>query len=401
MVLRKEYFDRLAGYRDKQIIKVVTGIRRCGKSTLLAMFQESLLGDGVDEEQIISVNFEDYEYEELLDPKRLYQYIKDRLIPKKKNYIFLDEIQNVRDFQKVVDSFFIKDNVDLYITGSNAYLLSGELATLLTGRYVKIEMLPLSFYEFMQAEGEESSLDELYRRYTETSSFPYVLNMDREKGQVRDYLSGIYDTIVLKDVVARKKISDVMMLESILRFLMDNIGNQLSTKKISDAMTSNGRGINVRTVESYLSSFMETYIVYQAKRYDIKGRQYLKTLEKYYIADIGLRNVMLGKTGTDVGRILENVMYLEFIRRGYDVYVGKFDSMEVDFVLGSEDGKKYVQVAASTRDEATLKRELQSLQKIPDHYPKVILTLDNDPIADYDGIRRMNALEYLAHKTDF
>ncbi|MCM1181474.1 MAG: ATP-binding protein [Clostridium sp.] len=398
MILRTEYFEKLAGYRDKQIIKVVTGIRRCGKSTLLQQFREYLLKDGVQEKQIISINFEDYEYEELTDPKQLYQYIKERILPAQMNYIFLDEIQNVRDFQKVVDSFFIKENVDIYITGSNAYMLSGELATLLTGRYVKIEMLPFSFYEFMQAKQKEGSLDSLYREYIETSSFPFVLNMDQEKGQVKDYLSGIYDTIILKDVVGRKKIADVMMLESVMRFLMDNIGNQLSTKKISDTMASNGRKINVRTVESYISSFMEAYIVYQAKRYDIKGKQYLKTLEKYYIADIGIRNAMLGKTAVDVGHILENVIYLELLRRGYDVYTGKIDEFEVDFVVQNEDGKKYIQVAASTRDEKTLERELRPLQKIPDHYPKVILTLDNDPAADYDGIRRLNALEYLAHQ---
>lgn len=400
MILRTEYFEKLAGYRDKHIIKVVTGVRRCGKSTLLQQFREYLLTEGVQEKQIISINFEDYEYEELKEPKQLYQYIKELILPAQMNYLFLDEIQNVRDFQKVVDSFFIKENVDIYITGSNAYMLSGELATLLTGRYVKIEMLPFSFYEFIQAKGREDSLDNLYREYIETSSFPFVLNIEKEKGQVKDYLLSIYDTIILKDVVGRKKISDVMMLDSVIRFLMDNVGSQLSTKKISDTMTSNGRKINVRTVESYISAFMESYIVYQAKRYDIKGKQYLKTLEKYYTVDIGLRNVMLGKAGTDVGHILENIIYLELVRRGYDVYIGKIDELEVDFVTQDEYGKKYIQVAASTRDEKTLERELRSLQKIPDHYPKVILTLDNDPVADYDGIRRMNALEYLAHRID-
>lgn len=400
MIERKEYFDKLIGYRDKKIIKVITGIRRCGKSTLLNFFQEYLLKNGIEESQIITINFEDYEFDDLKDPRELYKYIKDRLIPTKKVYIFLDEIQNVQEFQKVVDSFFIKDNVDIYLTGSNAYMLSGELATLLSGRYIKIEMLPLSFAEFVLAKGEGKSIDERYSEYIETSSFPYALNLEQEKRQIKEYLSSIFDTIILKDVIGRKKISDVMMLESVVRFLMDNIGNQLSTKKISDTMTSNGRNINVRTVESYVSAFMEAYIVYQAKRFDIKGKQYLKTLEKYYIVDIGLRNAILGNVGKDVGHVLENVVYLELIRRGYDVYIGKVDDAEVDFVIKDEQGTKYIQVAASVRDDSTLTRELRPLQKIQDHYPKCIMTLDRDPIADYEGIKRINALDYLLHKIE-
>lgn len=399
MIERKEYFDKLLGYKDKKIIKVITGIRRCGKSTLLNFFQEYLLKMGAEENQIISINFEDYEYDNLKNPKELYQYIKNRLLPDKMVYIFLDEIQNVKDFQKVVDSFFLKEYVDIYLTGSNAYMLSGELATLLSGRYIKIEMLPLSFYEYVLFKGE-NSVDEAYLQYIETSSFPFTLNLDNENRQVKEYLASIFDTIILKDVVSRKKIADVMMLESVIRFLMDNIGNQLSTKKISDTLTSNGRHINVRTVESYVSALMESYIVYEAKRFDIKGKQYLKTLEKYYIVDIGLRNTMLGKTGKDVGHILENVIYLELIRRGYDVYVGKVDNVEVDFVIKDEVGTKYIQVAASVRDVQTLARELRPLQKIADNYPKCIMTLDRDPIADYEGILKINALDYLLHKIE-
>jgi len=400
MVERKEYFEKLIGYKDKKLIKVITGVRRCGKSTLLSMLQEYLMEHGVRKNQIISINFEDYAFDELKDPKVLYQYILDRLLPDRMTYLFLDEIQNVNDFQKVVDSFFIKDKIDIYLTGSNAYMLSGELATLLSGRYVKIEMLPLSFSEYVEAKGQEKSLDENYQEYIETSSFPYALNLSKDKKQIKEYLTGIYDSILIKDVIARKKISDVMMLESVIRFLMDNIGNQLSTKKISDTMTSSGRNINVRTVESYVSAFMESFIVYQAKRYDIKGKQYLKTLEKYYIVDIGLRNVMLGNPGKDIGHVLENVVYLELIRRGYEVYIGKVDDVEVDFVAVDENGTKYIQVAASVRDENTLARELRPLQKINDHYPKIIMTLDQDPVADYEGIRRINALDYLVHKID-
>lgn len=400
-IIRKEYFERLIGYKDKKIIKVVTGVRRCGKSTLLKMFQDYLLAHEVEQEQIISINFEDFEYESLWDAKALYEYLKEKILPNRMMYLILDEIQNVKDFQRVVDSFFIKENVDIYITGSNSYMLSGELATLLSGRYVKIEMLPFSFSEFVRAHQLENNLERAYQSYIETSSFPYAIHLEAAQNQIQDYLHSIYDTIILKDVVSRKKITDTMMLESVVRFLADNIGNPLSTKKISDTMTSNGRGINVRTVESYISSFMESYIVYQAKRYDIKGKQYLKTMEKYYFVDMGLRSVMLGNRGnTDVGHVLENVIYLELIRRGYEVYIGKMESMEVDFVAKDMQGIKYIQVAASVREKSTLERELRPLQKIADNYPKCIMTLDIDPAADYEGIRRINALDYLMSSVD-
>lgn len=402
MVERKEYFNTLLGYKDKKIIKVITGIRRCGKSTLLLMFQEYLLKSGIDETQIVSINFEDYDYERLRNPTELHLYIKSKLIPDKMVYIFLDEIQNVDDFQRVVDSLFLRDNVDIYLTGSNAYMLSGDLATLLSGRTIKIDMLPLSFSEFARARQNETnmSVDELYLEYLETSSFPFALTLANDTKQIKDYLRSIYDTVIVNDVISRKSITDVMMLESVLRFLMDNIGSQLSTKKISDSMTSAGRRINVRTVESYVSSFIESYIIYQAKRYDIKGRQYLKTLEKYYIVDIGLRNAMLGARQRNSGHILENVVYLELIRRGYDVYIGKIEDTEVDFVCVHAMGIIYIQVAASVRDEKTLARELRPLEKIDDHYPKYIMTLDRDPIADYNGIKRINALDYLLRKIE-
>lgn len=281
-------------------------------------------------------------------------------------------------------------------------MLSGELATLLTGRYVQIEMLPFSFAEFVQIDGMEEGAERAYQKYIETGSFPFISTLGGDQKQVREYLRGIYETIVLKDVVGRKKITDVMMLESVVRFIADNIGSPLSTKKISDTMTSGGRSINVRTVESYLTAFMESYIVYQAKRYEVKGKQYLKTLEKYYMVDIGLRNTMLGNTGqADTGHILENVIYLELIRRGYRVYVGKVDNLEVDFVAMDESGLRYIQAAATVREIGTLERELKPLQKIADNYPKCIMTLDIDPPADYEGIRRFNALDYLLGKIDF
>ncbi len=280
-------------------------------------------------------------------------------------------------------------------------MLSSEIATLISGRYVEIKMLPLSFKEFINATGRENHLEESYRQYIELSSLPYALDLKENPGELHDYLSGVYSTIVLKDVVARKKISDPMMLESVVRFTFDNIGNYLSTKKIADAMTSDGRRIDTKTVEKYIDALLESYVLYQAKRYHIKGKQYLKTLEKYYVVDIGLRRILLGSKAMDAGHILENIIYLELLRRGYDVYVGKVNELEIDFVAIDEHGQIYFQVAATVRDEAVLKRELASLQQISDNYPKYILTLDNDPEADYEGIRRINALEWLAGEEKF
>lgn len=397
---RIQFSERLEKYKDKHIIKVITGIRRCGKSTLLKMFRNKLLKNGVQENQIIYLNFEDFDNYELLNPKNLHDYIKNHLVKDKMNYIFLDEIQNVKEFQRVIDSIFLNDNADIYITGSNAYLLSGELATLISGRYVTIEMLPLSFKEFFQTQ-KNLSRTEIYRLYVELSSFPYALNfLEDEKGTferkaVLDYLSGVYSTIVLKDVVLREKISDTKMLECVVRFIFDSIGNPISSKKIADTMTSSGRKIDTKTVEKYLSALQESFIIYEAKRYDAKGKTYLKLLEKYYAADIGLRFLLLGQKANDVGHILENVVYLELIRRGYSVFVGKVDDTEIDFVAQNSQGNTYIQVSASVRDENTLKRELRPLQALNDNYPKILLTLDEDPDCDYNGIQKRNVLDWL------
>lgn len=397
---RIQFSERLEKYKDKHIIKVITGIRRCGKSTLLKMFRNKLLKNGVQENQIIYLNFEDFDNYELLNPKNLHDYIKNHLVKDKMNYIFLDEIQNVKEFQRVIDSIFLNDNADIYITGSNAYLLSGELATLISGRYVTIEMLPLSFKEFFQTQ-KNLSRTEFYRLYVELSSFPYALNfLEDEKGTferkaVLDYLSGVYSTIVLKDVVLREKISDTKMLECVVRFIFDSIGNPISSKKIADTMTSSGRKIDTKTVEKYLSALQESFIIYEAKRYDAKGKTYLKLLEKYYAADIGLRFLLLGQKANDVGHILENVVYLELIRRGYSVFVGKVDDTEIDFVAQNSQGNTYIQVSASVRDENTLKRELRPLQALNDNYPKILLTLDEDPDCDYNGIQKRNVLDWL------
>lgn len=398
LIQRKEYLDKLIAFREKQIIKVITGVRRCGKSTLMELYQNYLQQQGVSPEQIISINLEDYDFDELREAPNLYAYIKERIIQDKMTYIFLDEIQHCEEYPKVVDSLFLKDNVDLYLTGSNAYMLSSEIATLISGRYVEISMLPLSFQEYVSSTGNQDNISAKYLEYIENSSLPYALNLKGQPRELRDYLNSVYNTIVVKDIISRRKIADSFMLESVTRFVFDNIGNPLSTKKISDTMTSAGRKIDVKTVEKYLGSLMESFIIYQAKRYNVKGKQYLKTLEKYYVVDIGLRYMLLGSRSADVGHILENIIYLELLRRGYDVYVGKVDEFEVDFVAVDQKQIHYFQVAASVRDENTLKRELTPLQKIPDHYPKRILTLDEDPSADYDGILRINALDWLLGK---
>jgi len=397
-IQRPEYLDFLIRSRDKQIIKVLSGVRRCGKSTLFEIYRDYLLGKGVNENQIISINFEDIEYEDLTDYMKLYSYVKDLLLPEQINYVFLDEIQHVMQFEKVVDSLFIKKNVDLYITGSNAYFLSGELATLLTGRYIELKMLPLSFKEYCDGNKKDIPLSQKYLSYVQSGSFPYILHYENNKKEVQEYLSGIYNSILLKDVVARFKISDVMMLESVSRFIFDSIGSHLSTTKIANTMTSSGRKIDQKTVEKYVRALMESLLIYQAGRYNIKGKQHLKTLEKYYVVDIGLRYILLGSRSSDVGHILENVVYLELLRRGFSVYVGQVGDLEIDFVAVSEIETTYYQVAATVREKSTLDRELAPLLKINDHYPKLILTLDEDPAADYEGIKIINALDWLLEK---
>lgn len=392
---RREYLEKLIAWKDRQVIKVITGVRRCGKSTLMEMFQDYLMKTGITENQLIAINFEDYDFHELRSSARLYAYVKERIVEGKRMYLFLDEIQHCEGFQEVVDSLYLKKDMDVYLTGSNAHMLSGELATLLSGRYVEIKMHPLSFREYVSSTGSTDDLSRKYTEYLETSSFPYVLELKGQPREIYDYLEGLYHTIVIKDIAAHKKITDFMMLQSITEFLFDSIGSQLSTKKIADTMTSNGRKIDVKTVERYLDGLMESFIIYQARRYNIRGKQYLKTLEKYYVVDIGMRYMLLGTRGTDVGHILENVIYLELRRRGHEVYVGKLDELEVDFVVKEPKRTTYIQVAASVRDSNTLERELAPLQKIPDYYPKMILTLDEDPEADYEGIRRMNALDWL------
>ncbi len=396
MIKRQQYLNKLKSFKDKDLIKVVTGIRRCGKSTLFDLFIEYLKSIGIEDEQIQKINLEDPRYN-FKDYLELYNYVKERCLVNKKNYVFLDEVQNVKEFQRAVDGLYIDKNIDLYITGSNAYLLSGELATLLSGRYIEIKMLPLSFKEYASY-FESENYDRLYLRYINRSSFPYAVNFDNDD-DADEYLTNIYNTIMLKDVISRKKVNDPSMLQDITRFMLSNVGNVLSIKKISDTLTSDGRPISYHTVQNYLDSLIESFIFYKAPRFDVKGKQYLHSGEKYYVADVALRYALLGRKNMDLGHILENVVYLELIRRGYKVYVGKTGNNEVDFVAENKDGLRYYQVSYTVRDEETLKRELTSLQNINDNYSKYILTMDIDPEVDYDGIRKMNAIDWLLDET--
>lgn len=394
---RREYLSKLKKFRDKKLIKVVTGIRRCGKSTLMEIYRDWLITQGVSRGRIVFINFEDYDYFSLRDPQNLYSYVKERLSDTEMTYLFFDEIQHVKDFPDVINSLNLKPYTDIYLIGSNAYILSSELATLLSGRYVKIPMLPLSFREYVEAIGGQDNLQDSYNRYVTNSSFPYALELDSAE-EVSDYLDAVYNTIVVKDILARLKIQDVTMLESVIRFAADNIGNILSTKRIADLLTAEGRKIDQKTVEKYMHALCETFFLYEAKRYNIKGRQLLKSLSKYYLVDIGLRRMLLGSRGFDVGRVLENEVYLELLHRHSQVYVGKNDQLEVDFVTMNTDGLAYYQVAATVRDPATLERELASLRNIDDHYPKYLLTLDDDPDSNYDGILRINALKWMMNE---
>ena len=395
MINREEYLDELIRWKDKDLIKVVTGIRRCGKSTLFDLFIDYLKTSGVKSNQIIHINLEDADYD-FKDYKELYHFINDKIVSEDNFYVFLDEVQNVPGFQRAVDSLYIKKNVDVYITGSNAYILSGELATLLSGRYIEIKMLPLSFKEYISA-FDNNNYQQLFLDYMRNGGMPGNINI--LKSNVNDldkYLDGIFSTIVYKDIMARNNITDKLLLESVIKYIFDSIGSPISIKKISDTLTSKGISTSNHTVENYITALLESFLVYKAERFDVKGKNLLARDYKYYVVDSGLRSYLLGKKAdSDMGHILENIVYLELLRRGYKVYVGKVDDLEVDFVAENRDGLRYYQVALTVRDEKVLERELRSLQKTGDHYPKTLLTLDMDLETDYDGIRKVNVVDWL------
>lgn len=406
MVIRKEYLSRLLAWKNEQVIKVVTGIRRCGKSTLLKQFQDHLMEEGVSQEQIISINFEDLDYEDLLDYKALYAYIKECLCPGKMTYIFLDEIQKVDSFQKAVDSLFIKENTDIYITGSNAYLLSGDLATLLTGRFVEISMLPLSFAEYLECSGEAG--EQALASYMKFGGFPYLSQMENTAEKVDTYLEGIYNTVVVKDIEDRqsrknpdpnkRKITDITLLKTIARYLASVVGSPVSVKSVSDYLVSSGRKVSPNTVDDYMEALQESFIFYPVERFDINGKQLLKVNRKWYIVDLGLRNHILPKKRYDLGYSLENVVFFELLRRGYKVNVGKNGDTEVDFVAQKQGVLHYYQVTAGMTNEDTFYREIRPLQSIKDNYEKIILTMDHMTPGDYEGIKVVHLLDWLLEK---
>lgn len=391
MVRRTRYLNQLAKLKDQRLIKVVTGVRRCGKSTLLQQFQDDLLASGVLPDALVSINFEDLANEPLLDYRKLYAHVMGLVVPGRMTYVFLDEVQSVPQFQKAVDSLFLREDIDVYIAGSNARMLSGELATLLSGRYIEISMLPLSFAEYFGWIGGDRR--DAWSAYFRNGGFPYAASLT-DDGIRRDYLAGIYHTVLLKDIVARKRVGDVMLLESVVRFLFDNIGNIVSSKRIADSLNSHGRKTTSVTVESYIEALTDAFVIYRAGRYDVKGRQHLKSLEKYYLVDVGFRRLLLGDRLGDVGHILENIVFLELLRRGYSISIGKMNDGEIDFIAESNGERTYYQVAASVLDPATFEREIRPLKRINDHFPKIILSLDELPMGDA-GIRQVNVLDFL------
>lgn len=395
---RDLYLSQLIRFKDKPLIKVITGIRRCGKSTLLSLYEAYLVKNGVDPSFIIRMNFESFAFDELTDYKSLHAYINEKIVnPQVRHYILLDEVQQVHSWEKVINSFLVDANVDIYITGSNAYLLSSELSTLLSGRYVEIKMLPLSFKEYLNFIDADSKNDMLshFDQYLRYGGLPTVVQLLDYPETISPFLEGITNTVLLKDVIERNGVRDTALLENVLKFIASNTGNMVSTKKISDYLTSQGRKVTSDTIDNYLKMLESAFIIYKANRYDLKGKMFLKTLEKYYLVDMGIKNQLTGMRNTDYGHTLENIVYLELIRRGYDVAIGKLGSYEVDFVATKLNEKIYYQVSATVQGEDTFKREIRPLQSIKDNYPKYILTMDRTIFNDYSGIIIKNIVEFL------
>ena len=397
MIERKIYMDKLLAYKDTEFIKVITGIRRCGKSSLLKLFQEKIIQDN-SKASIIYMNFESFEFDEIINYKDMYNEIKKRIKKGQKNYILLDEVQRVEEWEKCVNSLQVDFNCDIYITGSNAYLLSSELSTYLSGRYIEIKMLPLSFKEFLEFSKKENdeSIEDKFNEYIKYGGMPGVIVLNNEEDLYDNAIKGIYNTVFMKDVVERNKLVDATLLEKILKFLMSNVGSLISAKKVADYLTSQGTKITHNTIINYLAMLENSYIIYRVPRYDIKGKEVLKTLEKYYIVDTGIRNVILGFNNLDLGHIIENIVYFELIRRGYDVKVGKKDSLEVDFVATKSNDKRYYQVTLSMLDETVRNRELKPLKDIKDNYEKTIITMDKlYANTSEDGIKIKYLIDFL------
>ena len=397
MIIREMYLNRLIEAKDTEFIKVITGVRRSGKSTLLLMFKDFLLNNKIKESNIIYINFESAIYDDIKNYKDLYNYIKNK-ITNDKMYILLDEVQNVDKWEKAINSLNIDFNVDIYITGSNAYLLSSELSTLLSGRYIEIKMYPLSFKEFLKFNNyDETNVEDKFYEYMKYGGLPAITLIKDKPDLVMSYLNDIYNTIVKKDIIDRNGIKDIALLENIIKYLATNIGSSVSSTKISDYLNSNKITYksNHQTIDNYLNMLEKSFIMYKADRTDIRNKTLLKTLGKYYISDIGIRNIILGFRNIDEGHLLENIVYLELLRRGYKVNIGKTGDYEVDFVAENPNQIVYYQVTKSLDNEDVKFRELRSLESIPDNYEKIILTLDKTINKDYNGIKIINLLDWL------
>lgn len=401
MIERKEYIKQLLSWKDQNIIKVLTGIRRCGKSTILKLYQDYLLNNGIDPSQIISINFEELEYEDLQDYKKLYQYIKDRLLNNKMMYIFLDEIQNVPSYEKVVDSLHVKENIDIYITGSNSYIFSGQLATYLSGRYIEIPILPLSFKEVYNPQTDK---EEAFQKYMKTGGFPYINQIQLQNEQIDMYLEGIYNTVIVKDIEERinrknsKNVTDIALLKAISKYLSSVVGSPVSIRSITNYFKSNERKTSPNTISNYIEALCESYLYYPVEVMDISGKEVLKSNKKYYIVDSGIRNYILPKQFYDLGFTIENIVYLELLRRRYNVNIGRSGRTEVDFIAKKNDVYTYIQVTASLADENTFNREMRPLKQIEDNYEKIILTLDRYTLGNYEGIKVINIIDWLLEK---
>lgn len=397
MKKRDLYLSRLAALKDTSLIKVITGVRRCGKSSLLDLYEEHLLSQGVKPEAIVRMNFESLDFDGIRDYQQLNEYVTRRISEEQKTYVILDEVQTVREWERAVNSLRLNKKLDIYITGSNGHLLASELSTLLAGRYIEIHMLPLSFREFLDFNDYDASgdLKEHFDSYMETGGLPGLTELRDQKTAIRPYINGIYNTIIMKDIIQRNEVRDGALLENVVRFMAGNIGNPVSSKKISDYLTSSGRKTSSETIDNYLQMLENAYVLYRAGRYDLKGKQNLKTQGKYYFVDTGIRGELAGKRGQDYGSVLENIVYFELLRRGFTVKTGAIAGQEVDFVAFKPDKTVYYQVTATMLAEETRERELRALRAIPDNYEKTVLSMDKTPMTDYDGIQNVYLPEWL------
>lgn len=401
---RNSYFQSVNIFKDKQVIKVFTGMRRCGKSVLMEQYIQKLRNEGISDSQIIFIRLDDLENELLLHYSNLYAFVKSALLEDKMNYVFIDEVQMCHDFQKALLSLFNYKNVDLYLTGSNADLLSGELATLLSGRYVTIDMLPFSFSEYLECTKEnnfpEQSLEESYFDYIRFGSMPFTVQLQKNQESIYQYLNGVYNTVIVKDIARRHQIKDMEVLESVIKFMFENCGNICTSKKISDTLTSSGRKTTQPTVENYMHFLEECFLIYKVERYDVRGKERLKNLAKYYITDIGLRNIVLGFKNINMEVTLENLVFLELKRKHFEIFTGRNNEAEIDFVVKKQNQILYIQVAESVKDSATLERELSAFKNINDSYPRILITMDKSLNEDYNGVRNINALDFFTGKTE-